>query len=272
MQGWRGAGRTSAGPPRCGDTGSLTPRIPALRGTARGAASRPIGCPPHAGGADPWLTAQPWRCAIASREGSWQYAEEFVAEDVVLKAARRRSADADVTPVSSGTGSALRFLAALTDARAVVEVGTGTGVSGLWLLRGMNADGVLTSVDLEGEHLRQAREAFTAEGIPAARTRLITGRALDVLPRLADGAYDLMFVDGPADEMKTCLEEAVRLLKPGGIVAFGGTFGRDKVADPAQRDPETIARRGLVNAVREDERLLPVFLPTGDGLLAALVR
>jgi predicted O-methyltransferase YrrM len=195
-----------------------------------------------------------------------------VAEDVVLKAARRRSADADIVPVSSGTGAALRFLAALTDARAVVEVGTGTGVSGLWLLRGMNPDGVLTSVDLEGEHLRQAREAFTAEGIPATRTRLITGRALDVLPRLADGAYDLMFVDGPADEMKACLEEAVRLLKPGGIVAFGGTFGRDKVADPAQRDPETIARRGLVNTVREDERLLPVFLPTGDGLLAALIR
>lgn len=232
----------------------------------------PIGCPPHPGDAVPWPAGQPWRCAIASREGSWQFAEEFVAEDVVLKSARRRASDADVVPVSSGTGAALHFLAALADARAVVEVGTGTGVSGLWLLRGMRPDGVLTSVDLEGEHLRQAREAFVAEGIAASRTRLITGRALDVLPRLADGAYDLMFIDGPADEMKACLEEAIRLLKPGGVVAFGGAFGRDKVADPAQRDPDTVARRGLVNAVREDERLLPVLLPTGDGLLAAVIR
>lgn len=153
----------------------------------------------------------------------------------------------------------------------MVEVGTGTGVSGLWLLRGMHPDGVLTTVDLEGEHLRLAREGFSAEGVAAARTRLITGRALDVLPRLADGAYDVVFIDGPADEMSACLTEAVRLLRPSGLVIFGGAFGHDKVADPAQRDPETIARRTLVNAVREDERLLPVLLPTGDGLLAAIV-
>jgi predicted O-methyltransferase YrrM len=209
---------------------------------------------------------------IASREGSWQYAEEYVAEDTVLKTARRRSADVGIAPVSNGAGAALRFLAASVRARAVVEVGTGTGVSGLWLLRGMEADGVLTTVDIEGEHLRLAREAFGSEGIASTRTRLITGRALDVLPRLADAAYDLVFVDGPGDEMTACLEEALRLLRPGGLVVFGGTLGNDKVADPAQRDPETVSRRGLVHAVRDDERLLPALLPVGDGLLVAPVR
>ena len=154
----------------------------------------------------------------------------------------------------------------------MVEVGTGTGVSGLWLLRGMHVDGVLTSVDIEGEHLRQAREAFVDDGIAPNRTRLITGRALDVLPRLADGAYDMVLIDGPADEFALCLEEAMRLLRGNGLIVFCGAFGDDKVADPSQRDPETIARRTLVHAVRDDERLMPMLLPVGDGLLAAALR
>jgi predicted O-methyltransferase YrrM len=195
-----------------------------------------------------------------------------VAEDAVLKSARRRAAEIGVVPVSPGAGAALRLLATAVGASAVVEVGTGTGVSGLWLLRGMTSDGVLTTVDLEGEHLRLAREAFSQECIPSTRTRLITGRALDVLPRLADASYDLVHLDGPADEIKPSLEEAVRLLRPGGVLALSGAFGRDKVADPAQRDPETIARRGAVIALREDERFVPALLPVGDGLLAAVLR
>ena len=96
-------------------------------------------------------------------------------------------------PIGSGGGAALRFLASLLEARAVVEIGTGTGVSGLWLLRGMRPDGVLTTVDIEAEHQRLAKEAFTEAGIPPQRARMITGAALDVLPRLTDGHYDLVF-------------------------------------------------------------------------------
>ena len=77
-------------------------------------------------------------------------------------AAPRRSG---VAPIGSGGGAALRFLASVLDARAVVEIGTGTGVSGLWLLRGMRADGVLTTVDIEAEHQRLARETFTEAGV-----------------------------------------------------------------------------------------------------------
>ncbi len=68
--------------------------------------------------------------------------------------APRRSA---WSPIGSGGGAALRFLASVLEARAVVEIGTGTGVSGLWLLRGMRADGVLTTVDIEAEHQRLAK-------------------------------------------------------------------------------------------------------------------
>src|SRR3954471_10268038 len=115
--------------------------------------------------------------------------EFYLPEDDVMADARSAAAVLGCEPVSPGVGAALRFLASAVAARAVVEVGTGTGLSGLWLLRGMRPDGVLTSIDAEAEHQRLARASFTAEGVPTSRARLINGRALDVLPRLADRAY-----------------------------------------------------------------------------------
>ena len=132
----------------------------------------------------------------------------------------------------------MRFLASALSARAVVEIGTGTGVSGVWLLRGMAADGVLTSVDTEAEHQRLARETFTEGRGPAQRARLISGNALEVLPRLTDGHYDIVFCDGDKEEYAAYLEEALRLLRPGGVVAFDNALWHDRVADPSQRDPD----------------------------------
>ena len=192
-----------------------------------------------------------------------------MAEDDVLAAARSRAEEVGVVPIGSGGGAALRFLASLLEARAVVEIGTGTGVSGLWLLRGMRPDGVLTTVDTEAEHQRLAKKTFTEAGIPTQRARLINGAALEVLPRLTDGAYDLVFCDGDKQEYSDYLAEALRLLRPGGVVVFDNALWHDRVADPAQRDPETVAIREVGTAVREHEGLVPVLLPVGDGLLAA---
>jgi predicted O-methyltransferase YrrM len=200
---------------------------------------------------------------------SWQYAEDYVAEDDILAAARARAVDVGVTAIGTGGGASLRFLASVLEARAVVEVGTGTGVSGLWLLRGMRSDGVLTTVDIETEHQRLAREAFTEGGIPNQRARTIAGAALDVLPRLTDGHYDIVFVDGDKLEYTACLREALRLLRPGGVVAFDNALWHDRVADPAQRDDETTAIRELLREVADHDGLVPLLLPVSDGLLLA---
>ncbi|HEV8056412.1 MAG TPA: O-methyltransferase [Nocardioidaceae bacterium] len=206
------------------------------------------------------------------KPASWAYAEEFVAEDEALGAARARAREVGVVPIGSGGGAALRFLASVIGARAVVEVGTGTGVSGLWLLRGMRDDGVLTSVDLEAEHQRLAKQSFTEAGIASQRVRLISGAALDVLPRLTDGHYDLVFCDGDKKEYADYLAEALRLLRTGGVVAFDNALWHDLVADPAQRDADTVAIRELGKRVAEDEALLSMLLPVGDGLLVARKR
>jgi predicted O-methyltransferase YrrM len=195
---------------------------------------------------------------------SLSYAESFVAEDEVTAAARARADELGCTPIGAGGGAALRALAAATSARAVVEVGTGAGVSGLWLLGGMRTEGVLTTVDVESEHQRAAKEAFTEAGIVAGRYRLINGSATEVLPRLTDGAYDLVFVDADKTAYSLYYEQGLRLLRAGGVLAFDNMLWHDRVADPAQRDTETVVLRELGKTVREDERLATstLFGPT----------
>src|SRR5215475_9754361 len=192
------------------------------------------------------------------KPASWSYAESFVAEDEVLAAARARAEEVGAVAIGSGGGAALRFLASVIEARAVVEVGTGAGVSGLWLLRGMRSDGVLTTIDIEAEHQRLARETFNDAGVPAQRARTIAGAALEVLPRLTDGHYDIVFCDGDKAEYTAYLKEALRLLRPGGIVAFDNALWHDRVADPANRTPETVAIRALGRLIRDDDRLTPM--------------
>ena len=188
----------------------------------------------------------------------------YAVEDEPLLTARRSADDLGGTePVTSATGAALRFFAAAITARAVVELGTGCGSSGIWLLRGMRAGGVLTSVDTEPEYQRLARKAFAQAGFASNQSRLIVGRALDVLPRLSDGAYDMVFCDADQPSYPEYLTASLRLLRPGGIVVFNDAL-------PTGAGPAADGVRELADMVRMDDRLIPLLLPIADGLLAAI--
>ncbi len=202
---------------------------------------------------------------------SQDYAETLVAEHPAAAAARSRAAEVGVNPVSPGTAAALTFLTATLGARSAVEIGTGTGVSALALVSGLRSGGILTTVDIEGEHHRLARTTMGEAGIAPTRARLINGRALDVLPRLTDGAYDVVLADADPAENPEYLTEALRLLRPGGAVAFTGALAGDAAADPARRDAAATQARALHHAVLEDERLTVVLLAVGNGLLVATV-
>lgn len=207
------------------------------------------------------------------KPASWSYAEEFVppfpaAEDAHRRAAALGSAE----PVGPGTGALLRVLAAAVGARHVMAVGGGAGTSGLWLLGGMPEDGVLTSIDVDPEHSRATKEAFAAAGVAHQRFRVITGRAADVLPRMSDGAYDLVLVDADKAAYPDHVEHAIRLLRPGGVLVLDDMLGNDKVADPAARDSETTILRDLGKALRDDEHLVSALVPVGEGLLIAVKR
>jgi predicted O-methyltransferase YrrM len=208
--------------------------------------------------------------------GPLAYAE-YIPEDEPLLAARANAAELGGTePVLPEVGATLRFLACAVGARTAVEIGTGCGSSGIWLLRGMRPGSTLTSVDTEPEYHRMARKAFTQAGFAQNQCRLILGRALDVLPRLSDGAYDMVFCDADVRDYPDYLTAALRLLRPGGVVAFNNAPLPGTVQDDAPDDtdgPDAFDSPADVAArVRSDERLVPVLLPLGNGLLAAVKR
>lgn len=195
------------------------------------------------------------------------FVADWLAEPPEIAAARARAQEVGVTPVSPAVGSLLRALATLLRARTVVETGTGTGVSGLWLLAGMQPDGVLTSIDDEPEQVRLAKQTFSSAGFSSARARVIGGPALDVLPRLTDGGYDLVFLDAAITEVGPQLAEARRLVREQGMVVAHGVLRPGRAADPVNRDAESVAIREMLTALAADEDAKPALLPIGDGLL-----
>ncbi|GAB2811236.1 O-methyltransferase [Actinocorallia aurea] len=191
------------------------------------------------------------------------YGEWLSPEDEPLREARRLGEEFSADPIGPGGGAALRLLASLVNARTVVEIGSGCGVSGIWLLRGMHPQGVLTSVDVEPENQRLAKMAYADAGFAAGRTRMISGRALDVLPRLTDAAYDLIFCDAVRREYPAYLAAAQRLLRPGGVVVF------DDALRPCSDEADALGVENTARLIAEDESLIPLLLPIGDGLLIA---
>ncbi len=203
-------------------------------------------------------------------ERSWLFAERFRAEHPEAHRAREAAADVEGAPVSSGVATLLTFLARTIRARAVVEVGSGAGVSGLALLSGMVPGGVLTSIDPDPEGQRLARDVFRRAGLPTNRNRLITGPALVVMPKLSDAAYDLVFIDADPLESGEYVEQAERLLRDGGLLVLNNVLGEDRVADPDNDDDEAIVLRETLEAINQmGDSWVSTLLPVGDGVVVA---
>ena len=199
------------------------------------------------------------------------YADRFAAESPVMVAARARAERLPgSSPVEPSVGATLAVLGAR--ARSVVSIGSGGGLTGLWLLQGIRPEGVLTALDGDPEQLRAARRAFTEAGIPHGRTRLIFGTPAEVLPRLSTGAYDMVCCAGPPRDYASQLGDLLQLVRSGGTLTCHGLLEGGRIADRTARDPQTVAWRDIVRHVRDDETLTSAILPIGAGLLVATKR
>lgn len=201
------------------------------------------------------------------------YADRFAAEPPEMQSARDRAARLrGAPPVSPGVGAMLAVLASGVSARSVISIGSGGGIAGLWLLRGMRPDCVLTALDGDPEQLRAARAAFADAGIAPGRARLIFGTPAEVLPRLSPGAYDMVVCAGPPKEYSDHLAELLALVRVGGTFTAHGVLDGGRIADRTARDQQTVAWRETARAIREDETLLSAILPMGAGLMVATKR
>ncbi|MGN6744298.1 MAG: O-methyltransferase [Amnibacterium sp.] len=198
------------------------------------------------------------------------FADAFADEDDAILGARDASAQFGIDPVSPAVGAALAVTAAARPAASIVEIGTGVGVSGLWLLRGAPT-AQLTTIDVDLDQHQVARGVFATAGHPK-QVRFITGDAREVLPRMNDDSYDLVLVDADWESLALYVEAALRIARVGGTVLVARAMQGGKVANPARRDRVTTAYRELLKAVRLRDDVLPALLPVGDGLLQLVRR
>ena len=196
------------------------------------------------------------------------FAESFANEDYFMQQARRNGQEISASDPTPAVGKFLKFSVNLLNAKSVVEIGTGSGVGGLWLLSGMPSDAVLTTIDSEREHSKIAKTIFDEADIAPTRYRIITGKLIEVIGKLADNSYDLIVIR-PALDLFDMVHESYRLLKAGGLLVIDQALSGGKVADPTQRDPESIARRDAIKVVKEDERWAASLIPIGAGVLVA---
>jgi predicted O-methyltransferase YrrM len=190
-------------------------------------------------------------------------------ESELLRAARARSEEADIPTVAPQTGALLRFFARVTRARNAVEVGSGGGYSGLWLVGGMDPRGSLTTIEISPAHQALAQRAF-AEAKVADRIRSILGVALAVLPKLSDSSYDLVFLDAVKIEYPEYLVHAKRLLHPGGLLLADNVLWDGRVPDPDANDDDTVALREFNDTICDDPDWHGLIFGVGEGVLGAV--
>ena len=187
----------------------------------------------------------------------------FAAEGDAVLAARARSSAADDVP-SPAVGALLAWVARSIGARTAVEVGSAAGVTGLWLLDGLAPKGVLTSVEPDAHRHGLATQAYAEAGV-TERVRAIEGDPVAVLPRLADAAYDVVLLQDGVDPGH--LDHALRLVRPGGIVAVRAvdeSGPRSVVRGLVGSDEQTVLER-----IAAEEVLDPLVLPLDSAVVLA---
>jgi predicted O-methyltransferase YrrM len=199
---------------------------------------------------------------------SWKFTEDFHQEPEVIARARARAEEMGVESITPSVGSVLAVLVASMNAKAIVEVGTGAGVSGLWL-QSASTVSVLATIDTETQHQDLAKIAFEQAGIANSRLRMINGRASEVLVNLADEAYDLVLLDGDVDSLLQQVKESLRLLRVGGVLVIPHALWRDRVPDQVLRDENTEHYRDVLDFVNGSGLFITSLSTSGDGLLVA---
>jgi predicted O-methyltransferase YrrM len=216
----------------------------------------------------------------------WQRVDSYLQaqltqEDEALREALRSSSEAGLPPinVTALQGKFLYLLARLVGARRVLEIGALGGYSAIWLGRALPPEGKVLSLEVEARHAEVARANVERAGL-AERIEVRVGRALELLPQVAeeagDASFDLAFIDADKSNNAAYFAWAMRLVRPGGAVVVDNVVRQGRVADEACDDPDVVGTRRLFEAMKATPGVsataLQVVGEKGyDGLAVAIV-
>lgn len=216
---------------------------------------------------------------------AWSTADNYLTEslglhDSVLAGvlADSEAAGLPSIQVSAPQGKLLYLLARIGGARRILEVGTLAGYSTIWLARGLPADGVLVSLELESRHAEVARANLERAGL-ADRVQVRVGAASESLAGLvAEGVepFDLVFVDADKEGYPDYLQWALRLTRPGSVLVFDNVVRGGRVLAPASDDTAAQGARRMLDLLADEPRVSATVVQTVgekgyDGFALALV-
>jgi predicted O-methyltransferase YrrM len=200
-----------------------------------------------------------------------------IGDDPALSAALQAS-DAAGLPkiaVSAQQGKFLSLLAGAIQARRILEIGTLGGFSTIWLARGAGPDGRVLTLEYEPKHAEVARANIDRAGV-GDRVEVVVGPALETLPTVTGGPFDLVFIDADKENNVGYLEWAVKLTRPGSVIVVDNVIREGAIlsSDP---DEKVRATRRTLEVMGEHPQLDTAVLQTvgakhWDGFALALVK
>lgn len=171
--------------------------------------------------------------------------------------------------ISPEQGQFLQLLVKLAGARRCLEIGTFTGYSSLAVALALPPDGTIVACDVSEEWTSVARRFWREAGVAdCIELRLQPALATldEMLAAGAAGSFDFAFIDADKARYPLYYERVLQLLRPGGLAAVDNVLWGGAVADPQDRDPDTVAIRAFNDLVHRDERVDLALVPIGDGL------
>ncbi len=208
---------------------------------------------------------------MTSDEHLERYVEQlFAPEDEVLRRIRARH-EQDGLPdilISAAEAKILVVLLRTIEAQRVLEIGTLGGYSGVWIARSLPQGGRLVTIERDPAHARFARASFAHAGVQD-RVQLVEGAAQQVLKEL-DPGFDAVFVDADKEPLAAYFEEAMRLLRVGGLLLCDNAFFHGRVVDVRDRAPDVEGVRAFNRLAAEDPRLVSAVIPVRDGLTVSI--
>ena len=198
-------------------------------------------------------------------------------ETVLLRTLREITSQKELSrmQIAPEQGQFMALLVELLGAEHIIEIGTFTGYSALWLAQAMPKHGELICCDISKEWTDIGRPFWRDAGVEE-RIQLHLAPALETLDKLIEngetGSFDMAFIDADKTNYLNYYERCLTLLRRGGLLLFDNTLWGGAVADPAEQDADTQTLRVLNDRLHHDERVSISLVPIGDGLTLAKKR
>lgn len=203
---------------------------------------------------------------IPDRDHYEYLCERTRGEDAFLRDLVRASAEAQIPPawIAPEQGSFLQILLKLAKAREVVEVGTLSGYSAIWMARALPEGGRLRTIEINAKYADFA-ESWIRKSDAVSRIQLVRGDAKALLPAMEAESVDAVFIDADKASYPLFLKEGLRILRNGGLILVDNAFGFGLLFDEMPMRKDVAPIRSFNNMMSKTPGHHSIIIPIGDG-------